>query len=118
MIELDNLKIELHNKQPSLDEIFSSLDIDKKKNRIFEINRLMEHADFWNDVNKANAISKELKDITDSIDIYNSLVNEYADIDEMINLACSYDDNDLAKDIKIQFEQFSNKVEDINASFW
>ena len=116
MIELDNLKIELHSKEAALNEIFSSLDIDKKNNRIVEINHLMENPDFWNDVNKANAISKELKEITDSIDIYNSLIKEYNDIDEMITLANLDNDVDLAREIQVQYNNLSAKIDDIKTS--
>ena len=77
MIELDNLKIELNNQKSSLEEIYNSLDIDKKNNRIIEINKLMEDSNFWNNVEKANAISKELKEITSSIDSYKKLNTTY-----------------------------------------
>ena len=46
MLELDNLKIELLNKEIVLKEIYNSLDISKKKDRISEINKLMEDNKF------------------------------------------------------------------------
>ena len=58
MIEADDIKIKLHSKKADIDEIYSSLDIEKKTRRIDEINHLMESQDFWNDVDKANLISK------------------------------------------------------------
>lgn len=116
MIELDNLKIELHNKKAFIDEIYLSLDITKKKNRIDEINQLMSKQDFWNDVDSANRISKELKDITDSINLYNNLVKNYNDLDELINLANLENDSTLIKDIKLQYNELSNQIESIKTS--
>ena len=112
MLELDNLKIELLNKEDQLNEIYNSLDISKKKDRICEINKLMEDNKFWDDVKKANTISKELKDITDSIDSYNKLYTTYNDLLELIELANIDDDKKLAKDILSQYEIFKNSLDD------
>lgn len=112
MLELDNLKIELLNKKELLNEIYNSLDISKKKDRISEINKLMEDNKFWDDVKKANTISKELKDITDSIDSYNKLYSNYNDLLELIELANIDNDKKLAKDILSQYEIFKNNLED------
>lgn len=116
MIELDNLKIELSNKESVLKEIYDSLDIEKKNNRIIEINRLMEDNKFWDDVKKANSISKELKDITDSINSYNKLKNTYNDLIELIELANIDNDKKLAKEIINQYEVFENNLEDTRIS--
>ena len=112
MLELDNLKIELLNKEEQLNEIYNSLDISNKKDRISEINKLMEDNKFWDDVKKANTISKELKDITDSIDSYNKLNTTYNDLLELIELANIDDDKKLAKDILAQYEIFKNNLDD------
>ena len=116
MIELDNLKIELGDKKNLLDEIKSSLDIDKKNNRIVEINHLMESSSFWDDVDKANTISKELKDITDSIDTYNSLCKSYVDIKELIDLANNEDDKSFVTEIISQYNEFVNKLDAVRTA--
>ena len=116
MIELDNLKTELLSKESILEEIHNSLEIDKKNDRILEINRLMEENGFWDDVKKANIISKELKDINDSIDSYNKLKNYYNDIYELINLANAENDKNLFKEIKDHYNSFINELEDVRIS--
>ena len=116
MIELDNLKTELLTKESILDEIHNSLEIDKKNNRIIEINHLMEENNFWDDVKKANAISKELKDITDSIDSYNKLKIIYNDIYELINLANTENDKNLYKEIKEHYDLFISELEDVRTA--
>ena len=116
MLELDNLKIELLNKEIVLKEIYNSLDISKKKDRISEINKLMEDNKFWDDVKKANSISKELKDITDAIDSYNRLNSTYNDLLELIDLANIDNDKKLAKEIFSQYESFATNLEDTRIS--
>ena len=116
MIELDNLKTELLTKESILNEIYNSLEIDKKNDRIVEINRLMEENGFWDDVKKANTISKELKDINDSIESYNKLKNNYNDILELINLANAEDDKNLFKEIKEHYNSFVSELEDVRTS--
>lgn len=116
MIELDNLKTELLTKESVLDEIYNSLEIDKKNDRIIEINRLMEENGFWDDVKKANAISKELKDINDSIESYNKLKSNYNDIYELINLANAENDKNLFKEIKEHYNSFISELEDVRTS--
>lgn len=116
MIELDNLKLELNNKSQSLDEIRQSLDIEKKENRIIEINRLMEEPTFWDDVNKSKEITKELKDIEDIKENYNNLKKTYSDLYELIDLANADNDVTLKKEIFDLYDKFSNDIEDIRTS--
>ena len=116
MLELDNLKTELLSKEPVLNEIYSSLEINKKSDRILEINKLMEDSSFWDNVNKANSISKELKDLTDSIDSFNKLKNDYNDLLELINLASSENDKSLLKEIKEHYNSFTSELEDVRIS--
>ena len=116
MLALDNLKIELNEKKEALNEIYNSIDIVNKNKRIEEINHLMEKPEFWNDVDNANAISKELKDITDSINTYNSLNRSLNDIEELISLTNNENDESLAKDILNQFDELSIKIDDVRTS--
>ena len=116
MLVLDSLKIELNETREVLNEIKNSLDTDGKNKRIEEINHLMEKPEFWNDVENANAISKELKDITDSINTYNSLYKSLNDIDELISLASNENDESLAKEIVNQFDELSVKIDDVRTS--
>ncbi len=116
MLELDNLKTELLDKESALTEIYNSLDIEKKNSRIEEINRLMENNEFWDDVKKANSISKELKDINDSIDTYKKLKTTYNDLLELIELANIENDKKLAKEIINQYQSFSLNLDDTRIS--
>lgn len=116
MIELDNLKIELNNKKSVLDEIYNSLDINNKNKRIAEINKLMEENGFWDNVNKANSISKELKIINDTINKYNLLNNKYNDLYSFIEIANADNDISLVKDIFDQYNEICIELENMRIS--
>ena len=113
MLELENLKNELLSKENVLNEIYNSLDIKKKKDRISEINMLMEENTFWDDVENANSVSKELKDITDSINSYDKLYETYNDLLELIDLANSENDKKMAKEIIDQYNTFNLDLENV-----
>ena len=116
MLELDSIKTELNSKESSLDEIYSSLNVEKKKNRIKEINYLMENPTFWDDVDKANNISKELKDITDSINTYENLRKNYDDIKELLELYSNANYKESANEIINQYKILSQNIENVKTS--
>lgn len=113
MVQLDNLKIELNNYQTSLNEIKSSLNIEAKEKRIIELDRLMQEQNFWNDVDKANIITKEASDIKSDINDYNTLTNSYDDIDAMIDIANEENDESLVGEINDMYNKFTREVIDM-----
>ena len=116
MVELDNLKIELNNYEKDLEEIKSSLNLDYKYKRLDEIEHLMQEPDFWNDIDKANELNKEIKKIKDDIENYDNLKRTYEDIYTMIDLAVDLDDNTVFKEITQMYNSFVKKVDDVKTS--
>ena len=112
MLELDNIKLNLNNDLKDLDEIKKSLDISSKKDRIKEIERQMQDASFWNDVNNANSINKEMRSLTDSLSKYEKLEKDYKDIIDLIHLAEEEDDKSLVKEISYSYENLNKEIND------
>ena len=111
MVQLDNLKSELYNYDTSLTEINNSLDIPNKEKRIIELNRMMEEPGFWNDPDKANKLTKELKDTKNEIDFFNALKTDYDDIFAMIDIANEENDEKLIPEINKMFNEFKTKID-------
>ena len=111
MVQLDNLKSELYNYDASLTEINNSLDIPNKEKRIIELNRMMEEPGFWNDPDKANKLTKELKDTKNEIDFFNALKTDYDDIFAMIDIANEENDEKLIPEINKMFNEFKTKID-------
>ena len=63
MVILDQMKVEIQNLRGTLEEVTASLDLDNKKKIIEELSREMEEPGFWDNAEKANKKTKDLKNI-------------------------------------------------------
>ena len=62
IIELENIKNELGGYAEPVAELKRALDLDNKANRVEELEQMMQAPDFWDDPEKSQQLSKELKD--------------------------------------------------------
>ena len=113
MLELDNIKTELEGFRQPLKELYRSLDLENKSNRIDELSRRMEEPDFWNDPEKSSQQSKELGNLKDDVEVYNRLENSFNDMFDLIDMANEDNDEDLAKEITDEFAVFKEDYEKI-----
>ncbi|SHI26885.1 peptide chain release factor 2 [Butyrivibrio fibrisolvens DSM 3071] len=115
MVVLDNMKIEIQNLKPTLDEVTASLDLETKKKRIEELNREMEEPTFWDDAEKANKKTKELKNMQDLIEKIENLNVQYGDIIDMIDMCNDEgtEDDDMAAEIRADLDEFKVVLEEI-----
>lgn len=116
MVELDNLKTELNDYTIPLKEIHDSLNIDAKEKRLNELEMIMQESDFWNDVEKANNLTKEAKSIRDSLSSYEYLKNSYDDLIGLIDIANEENDEKLLPEIKDLYKDFTKKVDSMRTS--
>ncbi|MBR2186780.1 MAG: peptide chain release factor 2 [Lachnospiraceae bacterium] len=113
MLELDNLKVELEGYRTPLKDLYRSLDLENKENRIVELNRRMEEPDFWNDPEKSAKQSKELGSLKEDVSIYKKLDSQFNDMFDLIDMANEDNDEALASEIKEEFESFKSDYEKI-----
>ena len=113
MVELDQMKQELSGYKEPLDEIKASLDLGSKEQRVEELEKLMEQPDFWNDAEKAQKLSAELKSKKDDIETYKKLSGQYEDIETLIELGYEEEDPDTVAEIREEFDDFIQTLEDI-----
>ena len=113
MLELDNLKVELEGYRTPLKDLYRSLDLENKENRIVELNRRMEEPDFWNDPEKSAKQSKELGSLKEDVSIYKKLDSQFNDMFDLIDMANEDNDEALASEIKDEFESFKSDYEKI-----
>lgn len=114
MVVLDNMKIEIQNLKPTLDEVVASLDLENKKKKSEELSREMEEPNFWDDAQKANKKTKELKTIQDLIEKAENLDKQFYDIIDMIDMCNDEgaDDDDMAKEIRDDLDEFEKVLEE------
>ncbi len=116
MVELDQIKIELGNLAAPLKELEGSLGVTEKEQRIEELRREMEAPNFWDDNERAQKMTKELKDLEDVVNTISELKSAHADIGELISMAYEENDEALIPDIQAEFDDFTSKLEDLRIS--
>ncbi len=87
-----------------------------KKERVELIEHIMEEPDFWNDQTKASEYVKELKNIKDVIEEYESLVSEFEDIQTLLEMGYEENDESLIDEIKECLDRFILKFDTLRLS--
>ncbi len=73
----------------------------------------MEATDFWDNVAASQQVTKELKNLKDTLERYNNLVTAYEDIETLIEMAEEENDSDLLGEIEQEFAQFKKDFEEL-----
>jgi peptide chain release factor 2 len=118
MVVLDQMKVELQNLQGTLKEVTASLDLENKNKKIEELSREMEEPTFWDNAEKANAKTKELKNLQDLVAQMQHLNRQYGDILDLIDMSNEEgtDDEEMAAEIRSDLDEFETTLEDIRIS--
>lgn len=116
MVQLDQMKVELQQLEPQLEEVRDSLDLDYKKQRIEELSRESEAPDFWSDADTANKKMKQLKDLQSTVDEADGLSSSYEDIMMLIEMGNEENDESVVPGIRDELNQFEEKLENLRLS--
>ena len=76
----------------------------------------MEEPDFWNNPDKATALTQELKNLKDTVGQIRSLEQQYEDLEGLIELGYEEEDPDLVEEIREMLAEFSGELEEIRLS--
>lgn len=71
----------------------------------------MEQPGFWDDLVKSTSVSKQLKELQDSLEQYEKLEQDFSDIELMIQMADEEEDASLADEIQEMIEAFKQEFE-------
>lgn len=113
MVELDQIKTELLALKQPLSELEASLAIEDKERRIEELSREMEAPNFWDDNERSQKLTKELKDLQDTVGLIRELNDQHTDLLELIAMAYEENDEALIPDIQDEFADFNGKLENL-----
>ena len=111
ILELEQYKFELNGKEQPLKDLGASLDLENKKKRIVELDRMMEEPDFWTDPESANRYSTEARRLKDDVKAYEELTQAYDDIGALIEMAEEEDDMESVAEAKEMLDEFSEKLD-------
>ena len=116
MAELDQFKYTLSTYVPMLKELGASLNLDAKKERIAELSRYMEAPDFWDDPERSQKMTKELKSLEDTVKSYTTLSTQYDDISELIEMGYEENDPEVIPVIQESLDEFTTNLEALRLS--
>ena len=116
MVELDQFKYTLSTYVPMLKELGVSLNLDAKKERIAELSRYMEAPDFWDDPERSQKMTKELKSLEDTVKSYTTLSTQYDDISELIEMGYEENDPEVIPVIQESLDEFTTNLEALRLS--
>ena len=116
MIEFDQFKAELKTKSEPLKQLEQALDLENKKKRILELDRMMEEPDFWSDAEQANRLSTEDRHLKDEVEGFHRLQQSYEDIDALIQMGREEEDASVIPEIKTLLEEFSAELDNMNTT--
>ena len=116
MVELDQFKYKIGGYEEPLCELKESLGLDLKQERIDQLEAQMEAPDFWDDVTSSQFVMKELKQLEDVVESYETLQEEKDDIETMIEMGYEEEDPELVPEVKEMLEKFEEDFENLRIS--
>ena len=116
MVELDQFKYTLSTYVPMLKELGASLNLDAGGERIAELSRYMEAPDFWDDPERSQKMTKELKSLEDTVKSYTTLSTQYDDISELIEMGYEENDPEVIPVIQESLDEFTTNLEALRLS--
>jgi len=88
-------------------------DLANKKLRVEDINKIMADPDFWDDMEKAQNITKELTNLKNVIEEYNRLETEYEDVATLIQIGYEENEESLIPEIEESLNRFIEDLEEL-----
>lgn len=116
MVELDQFKYKISGYEEPLCELKESLGLYLKQERIDQLEAQMEAPDFWDDVTSSQFVMKELKQLKDVVESYETLREEKDDIETMIEMGYEEEDPELVPEVKEMLEKFEEDFENLRIS--
>ena len=110
MIILDEIKMSLSSKESELTNLKKALGVESAESKLAQLNTASEAPDFWDDLENSQKVLKEIKNLKNTIESYNTLKGAYEDLLTMIELAEEEGDESLYADIESEFAAFETAL--------
>lgn len=77
------------------------------------IEHIMEEPGFWDSTEKSQSYVKDLKNLKDVVDVYNSLKREYEDIETLLEMGYEENDPSLIPEIEEALDKFTKDLDEL-----
>ena len=116
MILLDNLKAEVLTYEEPLKELARSLHLEDNEKRIEELQMEMEAPGFWDNPDKANKLTIELRSLQSISETVKALKGQFEDILTLIEMGEEETDESYPDEVRAELDDFIQKFEDLRIS--
>lgn len=113
MVILDDLKNELEDMRPEIEELYNVLNIKNLKLEVEELHQMSALPDFWNDLENSQKVTQKLKTLENKVAKYDKLVESFEDAFVMIQLAEEEDDEGMADEIKSETAKIKETIDEL-----
>lgn len=113
MVELEQYKYQWSKYKDNVKELEDSFNIDVKTERIEEIEAAMEEQDFWEDVEKSQELTREMKQLKNSLDVIVNLREQYDEIGVLIEMGEEEEDLSIVEEVETELKSFEENFEKV-----
>ena len=106
MLLLEELRLELENLKPQLDDLYNVLEIEKAKEEITELHDRASMPNFWDDLENSQKIMQRIRQLETKVEHFQKLSARFDDLLAMIELANEENDESLLPEISDDAEKF------------
>jgi len=87
-------------------------DVDGQKNKLNELNRIVNKPDFWQERERAVEVSRKAEEITKEIDRWENLLKEITELEQIVAVAGKEEDNSFYDESLKKYQELKKILED------
>ena len=110
VIEYDEYKQKLQALEPTLGELEKALGIPKAREELAELQKETEQAGFWNDLERSQQVSRQVKRLENKIKKHDKLVSEWEDTLTLCERAQEEDDPSQLEEVVSGYETLEKEI--------
>lgn len=116
IFELEQIAAEMAAYKDNLAQLKDSLNIGEAVEKVAELEDIAADPDFWNDMEKAQGILQQTKQLKNKIEGFESLNEKFEDMMTLIEMGNEEDDESLVPEVKAMKESFVENYEHLRIS--
>ena len=110
VIEYDEYKQKLLALEPTLGELEKALGIPKAREELAELQKETEKEGFWNDLERSQQVSRQVKRLENKIKKHDKLVSEWEDTLTLCEMAQEEDDPSQLEEVTTGYETLEKEI--------
>ncbi len=115
---MEDLSAQIHESETRLVQVKQYLHIDKRRLELLELEKTFAEPGFWDDQQRATALSKQASDIRSDIEDYESALALYNDAVAADELAKAEDDDTLFTEASMALEDLRQRIDTLELASW